>query len=92
MAKVMEFMAEKSIPNAGFHPNEEANMARNIGVITFKKTKLSHDVGLAWEHFNNFVGYTEPDSLERIALVRDLFRELDVPYMPTVLAYPHMYV
>ena len=60
---------------------------RYNSVIAFKKTKLSHDVGLALEHFNDMATDTEPNSRERAYLVEQLFRSMEVPRMPTLVHY-----
>ena len=82
---VAEFLAETAVPNVGFRPVEAHRNPRDIPVIAFKKTKLSHDVGLALEHFNDMVGDTEPNSGERAYLVEQLFRSMEVPRMPTMV-------
>jgi hypothetical protein len=84
---VSNFLAAKAVPDPKFRPVEEKNNPRDISVIEFKKTKLSHDVGLALEHFNEMREDTEPNSRERAFLVADLFRAMEVPRMPTLLQY-----
>eukprot|EP01036_Dinobryon_divergens_P032641 gene32640-42275_t len=52
--------------------------------LQFKKTKLSHNVGLAWEQFKDMANDTEPKTKERAELSRLLFSAMDVP-MPSIL-------
>ena len=84
---VANFLTNKSVPDVNFRAIEDENNPRDIPVIQFKKTKLSHDVGLALEHFNEMREDTEPNSRERAFLVADLFRAMEVPRMPTLLQY-----
>jgi len=80
---VAEFLASKAVPDAGFRPREEDNNLRDQCCITFKKRKLSHDVGLAWEQFEEMAEDTAPNSRERAELVAQLFRAMEVPQMPS---------
>lgn len=84
-AIVAKFLAETAVPNVSFRPVEAHQNPRDIPVIAFKKTKLSHDVGLALEHFNDMVDDTEPNSRQRVYLVEQLFRSMEVPRMPTMV-------
>lgn len=84
-AIVAKFLAETAVPNVSFRPVEDQQDPRDISVIAFKKTKLSHDVGLALEHFNDMVDDTEPNSRQRAYLVEQLFRSMEVPRMPTMV-------
>jgi hypothetical protein len=84
---VANFLTAKAVPNVNFRPLEDENNPRDFAVIEFKRTKLSHDVGLALEHFNEMREDTEPNSRERAFLVADLFRAMEVPRMPTLLQY-----
>jgi hypothetical protein len=86
-AVVAKFLAETTVPNVSFRPVEEHQNPRDIPVIAFKKTKLSHDVGLALEHFNDMVDDTEPNSRERACLVEQLLRSMEVPRMPSIVHY-----
>eukprot|EP00597_Dinobryon_sp_UTEXLB2267_P013382 CAMPEP_0170105750 /NCGR_PEP_ID=MMETSP0020_2-20130122/4962_1 /TAXON_ID=98059 /ORGANISM="Dinobryon sp., Strain UTEXLB2267" /LENGTH=445 /DNA_ID=CAMNT_0010329941 /DNA_START=13 /DNA_END=1350 /DNA_ORIENTATION=+ len=88
---VAQFLSESAVPVAGFRPIEAHQNPRDMPVIKFKKTKLSQEVGLALEHFNDMVDDTEPNSRERVQLVEQLFRSMDVPYMPSIVHYS-MYV
>eukprot|EP00981_Chlorochromonas_danica_P004324 scaffold867_cov176-Ochromonas_danica.AAC.11 len=83
---VAKFLSETAVPDASFRPIDEQN-PRDFPVITFKKTKLSHDIGLALEHFNDMAADTEPNSRERAYLVEQLFRSMEVPRMPTIVHY-----
>ena len=82
---VAQFLSQTSVPDASFRPVEARENPRDFSVITFKKTKLSHDVGLALEHFNDMVDDTEPNSRERAYLVEQLFKSMDIPRMPTMV-------
>ena len=83
---VAQFLSETAVPDASYRPMDEQN-PRDVSVIAFKKTKLSHDVGVALEHFNEMVTDTEPNSRERAYLVEQLFRSMEVPRMPTLVHY-----
>ena len=83
---VANFLTAKAVPDVNFRALEDENNPRDFPVIEFKKTKLSHDVGLALEHFNEMREDTEPNSRERALLAADLFRAMEVP-MPTLLQY-----
>ncbi len=80
---VANFLAEKAVPDAGFRPREEDNNIRDQCCIEFKKRKLSHDAGLAWEQFEEMAEDTAPNSRERAELVAQLFRAMEVPQMPS---------
>ena len=80
---VARFLSDNTIPNALFRPLEDH--PRDVPVLTFKRTKLSQDVGVALEHFNEMVEDTEPNSRERAYLVEQLFRSMDVPRMPSIV-------
>jgi hypothetical protein len=82
---VAEFLADKAVPNESFRPNEAANNPRDTACIAFKRAKLSHDVGLAWEHFEEMAEDAEPNSRERAQLVDQLFRAMDAPYMSSLV-------
>ena len=84
---VTKFLAEKAVPDVSFFPVEESGIERDLPVIEFKKTKLSHNVGLALEHFDEMREDTEPNSRERALLMADLFRAMEVPRMPTMVHY-----
>ena len=84
---VTNFLAEKAVPNVQYRPLEEHNIERDIPVLVFKKTKVSHNVGLALEHFDEMREDTEPNSRERALLMADLFRAMEVPRMPTMVHY-----
>ena len=84
---VSKFLAEKAVPNVQYRPLEKNNIERDIPVLVFKKTKVSHNVGLALEHFNEMREDTEPNSRERALLMADLFRAMEVPRMPTMVHY-----
>eukprot|EP01033_Poteriospumella_lacustris_P008369 gene8369-6039_t len=74
---VAEFLGSTAVADASFRPVEADNDPRNFACIAFKKTKLSHDVGLAWEHFEDMAEDTEPNSRERAQLVDQLFRVME---------------
>ena len=82
---VTEFLDRTAVPCATFQPNEAANNPRDIPCIAFKRTKLSHDVGLAWEHFEEMAEDTEPNSRERAQLVDQLFRAMEVPHKSSLV-------
>lgn len=82
---VAQFLSNDTVPDASYRPVESLQNPRDVPVITFKKTKLSHDVGLALEHFNDMAEDTEPNSRERAYLVEQLFRSMEVPRMPTMV-------
>lgn len=84
---VASFLSEKAVSDAKFYPVEEKNNPRDSSCIVFKKTKLSHDIGLTLEHFNEMAEDTEPNSRERACLVADLFRSMDVPHIPLLVQY-----
>jgi hypothetical protein len=86
-AIVAKFLAETAVPDVGYRPVEARRDPRDIPVIAFKKTKLSHDVGLALEHFSDMAEDTEPNSRERASLVEQLFRSMEVPRMPTMVLH-----
>ena len=89
-ALVAEFLASTAVPRSDYRPLVERNDPREAPCLQFKKTRLSHDAGLAWEHFQDMADDTEPNSEERAELVRQLFRSMDVP-MPSIL-HESMYV
>ena len=82
---VAEFLANKAVPDASFRPREEDNNIRDQCCIAFKKRKLSHDVGLAWEQFEEMAEDTAPNSRERAerSVVAQLFRAMEVPQLPS---------
>ena len=84
---VTKFLDDKAVPDVNFLPMEENGIERDLPVIEFKKTKLSHNVGLALEHFDEMREDTEPNSRERALLMADLFRAMEVPRMPTMVHY-----
>ena len=84
---VANFLADKTVPDSTFRADEEENNPQFFLVQEWKKSKQSHPVGLALEHFNEMVEDTEPNSRERAFLVADLFRAMEVPRMPTLLQY-----
>ena len=83
-ALVAEFLASTAVPRSDYRPLEDRNDPREAPCLQFKKTRLSHDAGLAWEHFQDMADDTEPNSKERAELARQLFRSMDVP-MPSIL-------
>jgi hypothetical protein len=89
MGSVVEnFLREKTVPDVNFRPIEADSNPRDISCIEFKKRKLSNDLGLALEHFNDMVADAEPNSKERVCLVEQLFRSIpDLDRMPSVVQY-----
>ena len=89
MGSVVEnFLKDKTVPDVKFRPVEANLNPRDISCIEFKKTKLSNDLGLALEHFNDMVADTEPNSKERACLVEQLFHSMpDLNRMPSVVQY-----
>jgi hypothetical protein len=91
---VSKFLTETAVPRASYRPREERNDPRETTVIAFKKMKMSNDMGLAWEHYNDMVDDTKPWSRERVQLVQELFNSFsDVERTPSILQYASsMYV
>ena len=81
-----KFLKEQAVPDVSFSPMEDGN-ERDIPVLEFKKTKLSHNVGLALGHFNEMREETELNSRERALLMADLFRAMEVPRILTMVQY-----
>lgn len=83
-AVVAEFLTSTAVPRSDYRPLEHRNDPRETACLQFKKTKLTHDVGLAFEHFEDMTDDTVPNSKERVELVKQLFASMDVP-MPSIL-------
>jgi len=77
-ARVAEFLAGTAVPSEKFRPIDDNN-PRDAPCIAFKKAKLSHEVGLALEHFEEMVEDTAPFSRERAQLVASFFNSVDIP-------------
>lgn len=85
--KVSNFLSITARPHPAYRALKEKNDPREVQVLEFKRTKLSHDIGIALEHFNEMREDTEPNSKERALLAADLFRAMGVTRMPTMLQY-----
>jgi hypothetical protein len=85
---IAKFLADIAVPDVNFRPIEAHANPRDVPCIMFKKTKLSHDIGLALEQFCEMAPDTEPNSRDRVCLVEQLFRSMsDVPHIPSIVVH-----
>jgi hypothetical protein len=91
---VRSFIADWGVYEGGtFVPDANSQDVKHTQVLSFKRQKLSagYTSTLAWEHFAELREDTEPNSLARAELTRQLFTSWGVERMPAML-HPSMYV
>lgn len=81
--KVSQFLIQYSVPDVAYRPME--GVERDQEVLTFKRTKMSNDVGIALEHFQEMIDDTEQGSAERYELARQLFLSSGFERVPSIL-------
>jgi hypothetical protein len=90
---VKTFLNEWGQAQGDFIPHADSNDPKEMQVLNFKRRKLSSGITstVEWEHFSELREDTEPNSLERVNLTRQLFSSWGVERMPSLLN-PSMYV
>jgi hypothetical protein len=90
---VKTFLNDWGRAKGDFIPHADSEDQNELQVINFKKRKLSSGITstVEWEHFSELREDTEPNSLERVNLTRQLFSSWGVERMPSLLN-PSMYV
>ena len=88
---VAAFLQRKAKPNARYRPNENSSDPLELGVIKFKKSKLSNDMGLAMEHFYEMIDDDMMTStpVERRFLMAQLFSSLGANIAPSLAFDSH---